>query len=196
MRAVLNVGGGSKAIPIPSHFDGWRHDLLDIDPAGKPDVLADARELELLPPATYDAIYCSHNLEHYHRHEAAKVVRGFCHLLKPEGFAQILVPNLMAVMQHALANNLDVDDLLYESDAGPILLRDVVYGFHVEIERNNNEFFAHKTCFSVKSLPQFMAQNGFPVGGAVAHAQWQIYGCFFKQPPSDELCKLLKITPA
>jgi hypothetical protein len=29
-RAVLNVGGGTKAIAIPPHFDGWRHDLLDI----------------------------------------------------------------------------------------------------------------------------------------------------------------------
>jgi len=39
MRAVLNVGGGTKAIAIPAHFDGWRHDLLDIDPTGNPDVL-------------------------------------------------------------------------------------------------------------------------------------------------------------
>ena len=31
--AVLNVGGNSKLIPIPPHFGGWRHDLLDIDPA-------------------------------------------------------------------------------------------------------------------------------------------------------------------
>ena len=32
---VLNVGGGSKDIPIPSHYANWRHDLLDIDPKGQ-----------------------------------------------------------------------------------------------------------------------------------------------------------------
>jgi hypothetical protein len=40
---VLNVGGNTKLIPIPKHYDGWDHLLLDIDPTGKPDVLCDAR---------------------------------------------------------------------------------------------------------------------------------------------------------
>jgi hypothetical protein len=36
---VLNVGGGSKDIPLPLHYANWRHDLLDIDPKGKPDAI-------------------------------------------------------------------------------------------------------------------------------------------------------------
>ena len=32
LNKVLNVGGNSKRIQIPSCFDGWQHDLLDIDP--------------------------------------------------------------------------------------------------------------------------------------------------------------------
>jgi hypothetical protein len=31
---VLNVGGNSKLIPIPSHYAGWEHLLPDIDPRG------------------------------------------------------------------------------------------------------------------------------------------------------------------
>jgi len=32
MKKVLNVGGGSKNIPIPPLYSGWEHVLLDIDP--------------------------------------------------------------------------------------------------------------------------------------------------------------------
>lgn len=64
MKKVLNVGGNTKAIPLPPEYAGWEHVLLDIDPKGNPDVVCDARELTTLPSATYDAIYCSHNLEH------------------------------------------------------------------------------------------------------------------------------------
>src|SRR5215510_1625876 len=82
-KKVLNVGGNNKAIAIPKHFEGWTHDLLDIDPRGKPDIVCDARKLTSLAPQTYDAVYSSHNLEHYFAHDVPKVLRGFHHVLKP-----------------------------------------------------------------------------------------------------------------
>ena len=82
-RNVLNVGGGSKLIAIPPHYAGWSQLMLDIDPNAKPDVLADARELARLEPALFDAVYCSHNLEHYYAHDVPKVLAGFAHVLKP-----------------------------------------------------------------------------------------------------------------
>ncbi len=87
---VLNVGGGSKSIPIPAHYAGWNHLLLDIDPRGNPDVVCDARELDLLEPNQFDAIYCSHNLEHYYKHDGADSSEGYsCMSLKPDGFRRI-----------------------------------------------------------------------------------------------------------
>ena len=74
MRKVLNVGGNSKKIPLPPQYAGWENIVLDIDPQGKPDVVCDARQLRQLPSATYDAVYCSHNLEHYYRHDVPKVL--------------------------------------------------------------------------------------------------------------------------
>ena len=193
MRSVLNVGGASKLTPIPSHFDGWRHVLLDIDPAGNPDVVADARELTNLPSAEYDAVYCSHNLEHYYRHHAVKVVQGFAHVLKPEGFVQLFIPDIMAVMRRAVKDNLDLDDILYVSAGGPLMVRDLIYGHHRPIEQNNNDFFAHKTGYSLKSLPMFMAQNGFPVNATASSSEYEIGGYYFKQMPSEEHFKLLKL---
>jgi hypothetical protein len=161
MRKVLNVGGNDKEIPIPKQYDGWVHVLLDIDPRANPDIVCDARELTSLPAATYDSVYCSHNLEHYYHHEVPKVLAGMVHVLKSDGFAFIRVPDLGQVMQAVVSNQLDINDVLYESEVGPITVRDVIYGYAVEIERSGNHFFGHKTGFTPKSLRSVLHSAGF-----------------------------------
>ena len=160
-RMVLNVGGNSKVVGIPPHYNSWVHHLLDIDPRGKPDILADARELLKQPAATYDAIYCAHNLEHYLHHDARKVLNGFLHVLKDDGFAEIKVPDILAVMKKAVAEGLDLDDQLYVAPSGPIQVRDVIWGYGTEIESSGNDFYSHKTGFSPKSLTAFLENAGF-----------------------------------
>lgn len=161
MKRVLNVGGGSKAIPLPPQYAGFEQVLLDIDPTGGPDLCCDARELATLDAAQFDAVYCSHNLEHYHRHEVPKVLAGFRHVLKPGGFAQIRVPDIPAVMKLAVERGLDVEDTLYDSPAGPISVLDVVYGLGRQIEASGVDFYAHKTGFSQRSLDRELKRAGF-----------------------------------
>jgi SAM-dependent methyltransferase len=161
MKRVLNVGGGDKSIGLPGQYDGFEHVLLDIDPAGGPDIVCDARRLDSLEPAQFDAIYCSHNLEHYHRHEVPKVLAGFLHLLRPDGFAQIRVPDMEEVMRQAVERRLDIEDTLYDSPAGPITVLDVIYGYGIEIERSGRDFYAHKTGFSNRSLARALQAAGF-----------------------------------
>lgn len=181
-KKVLNVGGNSKNIPIPVYFDGWQHDLLDIDIRGLPDILCDAREMLTLPAAVYDAVYCSHNLEHYYRHDVKRVLEGFCHVLKDDGFADIRVPDMMQVMKIVMDNGLDIDDVLYHAPVGPILVRDVIYGFGVEIERSGNDYFAHRTGFSAKSLAHVLNECGFK-GVYVECGNLEIRAIGFKQEP-------------
>jgi SAM-dependent methyltransferase len=162
LKSVLNVGGDNKKIPLPSIFDGWTHVLLDIDPAGKPDVVCDARDLTSLPGGEYDAVYCSHNLEHYHRHEVARVLAGFRHVIKPDGFVFVRVPDIAEVMQLVAERDLDIDDVLYRHElAGDITVHDVLYGFGPEIEHSGNDFYAHKTGFTTKSLTRALQVAGF-----------------------------------
>lgn len=158
---VLNVGGNSKAIPLPSHFAGYDHLLLDIDPKGEPDIVCDARQLRSLEGGQFDAIYCSHNLEHYYRHDVPRVLEGFRHVLKPDGFAQIIVPDLQAVMREAVQRGLDIEDVLYQSYSGPIMVHDVLYGYGHQIEASGEDFFAHKTGFTQKSLIRALHTSGF-----------------------------------
>jgi ubiquinone/menaquinone biosynthesis C-methylase UbiE len=160
-KRVLNVGGNSKEIPLPAAYADHEHILLDIDPKGSPDLVCDARRLDTLEPAQFDAVYCSHNLEHYYRHDVPRVLAGFRHVLKDDGFAHIVVPDVQEVMRVAVANGIDIEDVLYTSPAGPITVLDVLYGYGVEIEKSGQDFYAHKTGFSRKSLLRALARAGF-----------------------------------
>jgi hypothetical protein len=195
-RRVLNVGGNRKTIALPPYFEGFTHHLLDIDPSGAPDVVADARELAAVVPAhSYDAIYCSHNLEHYFRHDAVKVLHGFAHVLAPHGFVEIRVPDMDAVMRQTVERGLDIDDVLYESPVGPITVRDVVYGHAGEVERSGRDWYAHKTGFTRRSLSRMLNACGFPyVFCGVGNLEVLAYA--FPDLPSDWARDLLRIPDA
>jgi len=108
-----------------------------------------------------DAVYCSHNLEHYYRHDVNRVLTGFLHVLKEGGFVHLRVPDMEEVMRMSIEQNLDIDDTLYESPAGPIMVLDVIYGYGVEIEQSGQDFYAHKTGFTKKSLETALLKAGF-----------------------------------
>jgi hypothetical protein len=194
---VLNVGGGNKEIPIPPHYAHWRHELLDIDPKGKPDVVCDARELHTLAASQYDAVYCSHNLEHYYKHDGPKVLKGFLHVLKPDGFAEIRVPDLNSVMKRVVESKLDIEDILYQSSSGPITARDVVYGWAKEIEVSGMDFYAHKTGFTTHSLRALLLQSGFPdVHMFEIEGAFELRAVAFKKTPTASQRVVLGIPAA
>jgi len=191
----LNVGGNSKDISLPPQYAGFEHILLDIDPKGAPDIVCDARRLTTLEAGIFDAVYCSHNLEHYYRHDVPKVLRGFLHVLKEGGFAQILVPDIAEVMRLTLERRLDIDDILYQSAAGPIMVLDVLYGHSVEIERSGNDFFAHKTGFTHKSLMGILKKSGFSTAyGATGNLE--INAVAFKGLPDASMKALFGLPEA
>lgn len=186
MPRFLNVGGNNKAIPVPPHYDGWQHLLLDIDPSTKPDICCDARELVSLEPESFDAVYCSHNLEHYYAHDVPRVLAGFLHVLKPHGFAEVRVPDLGALMKMVVDKDLDISDVLYQSPAGAVAVRDVLYGFGPEIERSKQDFYAHKTGFTRASLASALTTAGFHkvISGQIADRPIELGAIAFKSEPT------------
>jgi SAM-dependent methyltransferase len=111
--------------------------------------------------AQFDGVYCSHNLEHYFRHDVPKVLGGFFHVLKPGGFAQIRVPDLTELMRRVVQGKIDLEETLYVSAAGPVAPLDVIYGLGRQIETSGVDFFAHKTGFSDQSLTRAVERAGF-----------------------------------
>lgn len=159
--AVLNVGGSNKSIPIPDHYKGWQHLLLDISPSYDADIVMDARKLTQLPAQQFDAVYCSHNLEHYFLHDVKTVLDGFSHVLRPGGFAEIHVPNMRTVLTRFIEGHMEIHDVLYVSAGGPITVHDVIYGWGKEIEESGEDFYAHKTGFTHDSLMKALKRAGF-----------------------------------
>lgn len=159
---VLNVGGGRNR-SLPQNFDGWDQHVLDVDPSVEPDVLLDARKMVELAPATYDGIWCSHNLEHYYRHEVPVVLGGFRHVLKDTGFAMISVPDLGGLLKSCT----DLEDTWYVSASNaPISFHDVLYGWGEEVSRGN-EWYAHRCGFTKRSLENVL-RAVFPVVRVIA----------------------------
>lgn len=192
MKKVLNVGGNNKSIALPPQYAGFEQLLLDIDPRGEPDIVCDARQLTTLEPGQFDAVYCSHNLEHYLQHEVPQVLAGFLHVLKDGGFADIRVPDIGAVMRTAVQRGLDVEDVLYTSKAGPITVLDVLYGYGPEIESSGQTFYCHKTGFTPKSLVRTLKAAGFARVYSSTGAL-EALALAFKGTPSAEARALFKL---
>jgi hypothetical protein len=156
---VLNVGGGSRN--LPERYNGWDQVLLDIDPAVNPDVCCDALEMHKLPANEYDAVYCSHTVEHFYQHDVPTVLAGFLHVLKDTGFADIAVPNLSHLFKSLMVSNLDINDVWYRTGQGlPITFHDVLYGWSQAMQKGNL-FYAHKCGFTAHSLGTVLANVGF-----------------------------------
>ena len=156
---VLDVGGG-KEDRLPERYEGWERLRLDIDPTCKPDICMDARELPI-DGQKFDVVYCAHNLEHFHRHDAAKVLKGFVQSLNEDGYAHILVPDVGEVMRQFVYGRMDMESILGKSPAGPIAVHDVIYGWGAQIEHTGEEFYAHKTGFTLPLLRRMIEAAGF-----------------------------------
>lgn len=162
MKRLLNVGGGTKN-DIPAYYSGWQQVLLDV--AGNPQVdlvmdackLAESTEVE---DDSFDAIYCSHMLEHIYAHEVARVLAGFMRVLKPGARLEIRTPDLTPIMT-ALAEGKALDDEAYISPAGPITYRDVLFGYGPEIERSGQDHYAHRNGFTKTQMTKELETAGF-----------------------------------
>lgn len=191
MKKVLNVGGNNKSIALPEQYAGWEHILLDIDPTGHPDIVCDARDMTQLPALEYDSICCLHNLEHYYRHDVKKVLAGFLHVLKDDGFALICVPDMALVMRTVAEKQLDIDDVLYMSSMGAIKVHDVIYGLGSQIEQSGCDFYAHKTGFTDKSLLAVLKDAGFSTIIMISNPNaLEIWAIAFKNQVTDYVLNL------
>jgi SAM-dependent methyltransferase len=113
---LLNLGCGARF-----HAD-WVN--ADIAPAA-PGVLAlDLRKGLPFAAASFDAVYCSHVLEHLPRGEAQGLLRAIHAVLRPGGVVRIVVPDLEAIVRAylALLDRLRAGEAAREADYDWMLL--------------------------------------------------------------------------
>lgn len=160
-RRLLNVGAQSRTIALPNAYDTFEQVLLDLDPGVGADLVLDVRDLHTLEPGQFDAVYCSHNLERVRQHEVPQVLSGFRHVLRPGGLAHIIVPDLQELMLACVQQGIDLDGLLYESPMGPITPLDVLYGHGGIMAQSGQDYYAHRTGFSRRTLANVVEASGF-----------------------------------
>jgi SAM-dependent methyltransferase len=160
-RRFLHVGcGQSTRDRLPEIFQraGWQEVRLDIDPAVNPDIVASITDLQGVADASMDALWSSHNLEHVHAFEVPQALAAFRRVLKADGFALVTLPDMRAVARH-IADDL-LEEPLYVSPAGPISALDIIFGHQASIAQGN-EFMAHRTGFTARTLGQALVSAGF-----------------------------------
>jgi Methyltransferase domain len=127
-RVLLNVGCGPiEGGRLPAYFDGWRKLRVDVDPDVQPDILADLTDLSGIADSSADAVWAAHCIEHLYQHQVPLALREFRRVLRDDGFACVIVPDLQMVASYLVADQLH--EPLYQSPAGPVTPHDVIFGF-------------------------------------------------------------------
>jgi SAM-dependent methyltransferase len=160
-QIVLHVGCGERN-PERLHesFRGpeWHELRFDIDPEVEPDILGTIVAMDGVPSESVDAVWSSHNLEHVYAYQVSSVLGEFYRVLRPGGRVLVTMPDLQSVASF-LANG-KVEDACYDSPAGPITPLDILYGHGKSVE-HGNEFMAHRTGFTARTLTQKLERAGF-----------------------------------
>lgn len=168
MKKFLHVGcGPNTKLQAGSGFvgDDWLEVRLDIDPSVNPDVVASMTDLSVVPDASFDAVFSSHNIEHLFFYEVQRTLCEFRRALKPDGFLVLACPDLQSICTLVAQDRLL--EPAYESSVGPISPMDVLYGYGVALEKGNH-FMAHKCGFTERVLIDLLQGAGF---GSVASIQ-------------------------
>lgn len=173
---VLHVGcGPPNPEGVHERFRGpdWREVRLDIDPSVQPDILGSIVSMPDVPAEAVDAVWSSHNLEHVYAHEVPVVLREFYRVLRPKGVVLVAVPDLLHVAKSIAKGGLE--ETLYMSAAGPIAPLDMVYGHRASIQ-SGNEFMAHRTGFTARTLSTKLEQAGFAEVAVITPGDRALWG--------------------
>lgn len=159
-KRILHVGcGGGET--LHEVFAGWEEIRLDVDAGVKPDFVCSMTQMRPVASSDYDAIFSRHNLEHLEHHEVGLALREFRRVLKPGGFALIIVPDLELVAEYILAGKLE--EAVSKSNAGPVAPIDMLYGFRPAL-KEGHYFMAHRMGFTQATLGEHIQAAGFYSG--------------------------------
>ena len=144
---VLHVGAGNAT--LIKWFENYEEVKLDICVEYKPDIVADMTAMGEI--GQYEAISCSHSLEHLHPEAVDQALHEFIRVLRPGGVAIIYVPDLEDIKPN--------DEVLYQSAAGPITGHDMYFGYSPYVA--DNPRMAHQSGFTKQRLTAIMERAGF-----------------------------------
>lgn len=150
---VLEIGGEPKP---QAHFnEAWKdaeilhlnsHEDFGVDwETKKPDILCDAADIPEEHWETFDAVFASHVLEHFHWALGNSIIAHWAQLLKPGGELHIVVPSLEWAARGILSEKMPLSVLAH------------LYAGQLD------EYDIHKTGFTMLLLRMYFAEAGLQV---------------------------------
>lgn len=131
---------------------------VDSDPLSSPTLLTDVIDLSMIPDNAADCVYASHVLEHMYFHEVKTCLLEWWRIVKPMGELRIVVPNLKKIHEYIQSGH--ILSKVYDSDVGPILAIDMIYG-HRGLVAAYNKNMQHKTGFTRESAIEILSSLDF-----------------------------------
>jgi len=158
-KLLVNVGCGPVVrLTRTALFEDWRQLRVDIEESVNPDIVADLTDLSPIESGTADALWSSHCIEHLYQAQVPGALREFHRVLKDEGFAVILVPDLQSVAERIVADKFD--EPIYNSGMGPVSAHDMFYGFGPSIAAGQTSM-AHRCGFTPSILVNLLNASSF-----------------------------------
>lgn len=148
---VLHAGCGGEKLPL-GYFPGAGEIdevRLDIDARHKPHVVAPLHAMGDI--GEFDAVFTNHCLEHLPPQLVPQALAEFMRVLKPGGYALIVVPDLEGLTVS--------DEVLYTINGLEVTSFDLFYG-HRKLAAENI-FMAHRCGFTAKILGDLMRDADF-----------------------------------
>ncbi len=140
---------------------------MDIEPSYEPDILGTMLDMSAVATESVDAIYSSHNIEHLFLDEVPIALKEFLRVLKPDGFAFVVCPDLNAAAQMIVGGN--PMGTAYSTAAVDVTPLDIIYGHHSYTGRDK-PFMSHHCGFTLASLINTLKSNGFSSAFGIAEA--------------------------
>lgn len=160
-KILVHVGAGApngRALPECFQGEHWAEVRVDIDQATQPNIVASVTHMPGVPTQGAHAVFSSHSHEHLNDFEVPQGLSEIYRILKKGGFLVMNVPDLAEVAKMVLLGR--ADEVLYQSQAGPVRPIDMMFGHQSSIQRGNR-FMAHRTGFTADRLQTFCVQAGF-----------------------------------
>jgi len=158
MKFLLHAGCGSKLNKPPREYAAYKEVRLDCNKLVDPDIIASIVAMPQVDDNRYDAIFCSHVLEHLFSHEVGMALAEFARVLKPGGELWVQCPDLQAIGGRLALDQADV--VVYRGGIGPVSPLDMIYGHRGAIGAGNT-FMAHRTGFTQSVLKNALDTAGF-----------------------------------
>lgn len=187
-RVVINLGSGPKGSghALPDYFEGWRELRVDVDPGVKPDVVASMTDLFPFGRDSIDAIWSAHCIEHLYEHEVKLALAEFHRILKDDGFACMIVPDLQTISSYITSDRMH--EVIYESNAGPITAHDIIFGHGATLALGRTSM-AHKCGFTPTVMMQRLKESPFEESVLMRRPNLELAAIALKKKSADDTAR-------